>query len=183
MCVVSIALVASAFVTKPWHLILTIGILYPFGGGESCLHLAARTPLMSAAYMPAAILLFEWFHAKRGLASGIMYAGTGAGGAIFPLIVSALLKGVGYKATMIGLGVGSLIIGNTCIFFIKRRIPLPSARTDGTPAHGLAERRHKKVDWSFMKRRTFFAGMMTIFVTSLGNFVPSVWLPSEFRTI
>jgi hypothetical protein len=29
------ALIASAFVTKPWHLIVTIGIFYPFAGGRS----------------------------------------------------------------------------------------------------------------------------------------------------
>jgi len=34
MTVMSIALIASAFVTKPWHLIITIGIMYPFGGGK-----------------------------------------------------------------------------------------------------------------------------------------------------
>jgi hypothetical protein len=28
------SLIASAFVTKPWHLIITFGILYPFAGGE-----------------------------------------------------------------------------------------------------------------------------------------------------
>lgn len=127
--------------------------------------------------MPAAILLFEWFHAKRGLASGIMYGGTGVGGAIFPLIVSALLKGVGYKATMVSLGVGALVVGNTCIFFIRRRLPLPS-RNEAAQARGQVERRHKKVDWSFLRSWTFFAGVSTILVTSLGNFVPSVWLPS-----
>jgi len=110
-----------------------------------------------------------------------MYGGTGAGGAIFPLIVSALLKGVGYKATMISLGVSALIVGNICILFIKRRIPLPS-RSHAAAVQGLAERRHKKVDWSFLKRKTFYAGVMTIFITSLGNFVPSVWLPSEWHT-
>lgn len=103
-----------------------------------------------------------------------MYAGTGAGGAVFPLIIDPLLQGVGYKATMIGLGVGFIIIGHACLFFIKRRIPLPS-RSDPDAA----ERRLHNVDWSFLKRSTMFAGTMTIFVTSLGNFVPNVWLPSE----
>jgi len=126
--------------------------------------------------MPAAILLFEWFQQKRGLASGIMYGGTGAGGALFPLIVSSLLRSVGYKATMLSLGVGSLIVGNTCVYFVRRRIPLPAKREHtSTPA----ERRYKKVDWTFLRRRTFFAGVSTMFVTSLGNFIPSVWLPSE----
>lgn len=53
--------------------------------------------------MPAAILLFEWFQQRRGMASGIMYAGTGAGGTVFPFIVQALLRAFGYKAAMISL--------------------------------------------------------------------------------
>jgi hypothetical protein len=101
------------------------------------------------------------------------------GGAVIPIIVSSLLKGIGYKATMISLGVASIFIGISCIMFVKRRIPLP--RADGTGQHPLAERRHRETDWSFLKSATLYAGTMTIFVTSLGNFVPSVWLPSEHR--
>jgi len=40
--------IASAFVTKPWQLILTVGIFYPFAGGESQPHLPShisRPPL------------------------------------------------------------------------------------------------------------------------------------------
>jgi hypothetical protein len=102
-----------------------------------------------------------------------MYAGTGAGGAIFPLIVDPLLRGVGYKATMISLGLGFILIGHACLMFIKRRIPLP-LRSDPSAA----ERRTTNVDWTFFKRGTMIAGTATIFITSLGNFVPNVWLPS-----
>lgn len=34
MVVASIALIASAFVTKAGHLIITLGVLYPFAGGK-----------------------------------------------------------------------------------------------------------------------------------------------------
>lgn len=50
--------IGSAFVTKSWHLVLTVGVLYAAGG--------------ALAYTPAVILIFEWFAAKRGLAAGIM---------------------------------------------------------------------------------------------------------------
>lgn len=43
---VSVAgVVGSAFVTAPWQLVVTAGVLYPIGGG--------------LYYLPAAILLFE----------------------------------------------------------------------------------------------------------------------------
>lgn len=129
--------------------------------------------LISASYVPAATLLFEWFQARRGLATGILYGGTGAGGAIFPLVVSALLASFGYKATMISLGLALIIIGHVCLVFIKRRIPIPRGETQ-------KGRRHTgpKIDWSFMKRKVMLSGVVTILITSLGSFVPTVWLPS-----
>lgn len=54
-------------------------------------------------YLPAATLLFEWFQQKRGFASGIMYAGTGAGGTVFPFIMQGLLNRFQYRASMISL--------------------------------------------------------------------------------
>lgn len=182
-------LIGSAFVTKPWHLIVTIGIFYPFAGGKSNPTPSSSLPRFrfiwttlltcAASYVPAATLLFEWFHAKRGLATGILYGGTGAGGAIFPLVVSGLLHRVGYKATMISLGLATLIIGHICMIFIRRRIPIPAK--EHSTAEGGRRRLHsggKKIDWSFLKRATLFSGIATILITSLGSFVPILWLPS-----
>lgn len=54
MVVAVAGLVGSAFATKPAHLVVTLGILYPF----SCL-----------LYLPCATLLFEWFSERRGACS------------------------------------------------------------------------------------------------------------------
>lgn len=45
-------IVASAFATKPRHLVITAGLMYPLGG---CTY-----------YLPAATLLFTWWQQKRG---------------------------------------------------------------------------------------------------------------------
>jgi hypothetical protein len=45
-------LIGSAFATKPMHLVVTLGILFPF----SCL-----------TYLPCATLIFEWFAERRGM--------------------------------------------------------------------------------------------------------------------
>lgn len=34
LVVAAVALLASAFVSQAWHLLVTIGIFYPFAGGE-----------------------------------------------------------------------------------------------------------------------------------------------------
>ncbi|WVQ65916.1 uncharacterized protein L199_004094 [Kwoniella botswanensis] len=153
----SVSMISSAFVTKPWHLIVTVGIFYPM----SC-----------ACYFPCATLLFEWWHARRGFASGTMYAGTGVGGTVFPFIMQALLERFSYKAAMIALGLGYLVTGSIALIPIKRRIPLSRYDQDGI------SRIRPRIDWSFGKRKALWLGMMVIGVTSLGNFVPSLWLPS-----
>ncbi len=57
------ALVASSFATRVSHLILTQGVLYAIGG--------------SMLYTLTIIFLDEWFIARKGLAFGVMWAGTG----------------------------------------------------------------------------------------------------------
>ncbi|WVR05479.1 hypothetical protein IAU60_002495 [Kwoniella sp. DSM 27419] len=156
MCA-SFAMIASAFVTKPWHLLVTVGLFYP---------------LACACYLPCATLLFEWFYAKRGYATGIMYAGTGLGGTIFPFLMQGLLRRFGYKAAMISLGIGYLVTGLIALLPIQRRVPLSRYDVSGTG------RQRARVDWSFLKRKTLVIGTSVILLTSLGNFIPSLWLPS-----
>ena len=54
--ILSLGLVASSFATKIWHLVLSQGLLYAIGG---CM-----------LYLPAVVLLDEWFIRKKGLAMG-----------------------------------------------------------------------------------------------------------------
>ncbi|WWC72506.1 uncharacterized protein I206_106468 [Kwoniella pini CBS 10737] len=159
LTVASLAMIASAFVTKPWHLIVTMGIFYP---------------LASATYFPCATLLFEWFHAKRGFASGVMYSGTGLGGFIFPFLMQGLLSRFGYKAAMISLGIGYAITGNIALLAIQRRIPLSRYSQDNSSKR----RRRPRIDWTFLRRSALYLAIFTIALTSMGNFIPSLWLPS-----
>lgn len=102
----SLGLILSAFATQPWHLVVTFGLLYPLANRKHVLcamfcHVFTSIP--PVLYIPAAVLLFEWFQKRRGTASGIMFAGSGAGGTLFPFIVQALLDAFGYKLAMISL--------------------------------------------------------------------------------
>jgi MFS family permease len=145
----------------------------------------ATNPHPSAAYLPCATLIFEWYSTRRGLASGIMYAGTGAGGTIFPFIVSALLTRLGYKLAMIILGVGFGVLGSIGLLGIKRRVPI--ARRDGV-GRGRDRRRNevgtgmsglKGIDWSWWRRPTFLGGMAIILMTSMGFSIPTLWIPCK----
>lgn len=54
----------------------------------------------SILYSPVMIWLPEWFVEKRGLAAGLIFCGSGAGGFIFPLIMGSLLDKVGFRWTL-----------------------------------------------------------------------------------
>ncbi|CDO72173.1 hypothetical protein BN946_scf184970.g25 [Trametes cinnabarina] len=80
------ALFCSSFATEVWQLILLQGVGVGVGGG--------------LLYMPVIKLLPEWFSERRGLAGGIIFAGTGLGGFAFPFILNALLDRVGLRWTL-----------------------------------------------------------------------------------
>ncbi|TVY57326.1 Fujikurins efflux protein [Lachnellula suecica] len=81
-----IALISSSFATKVWHLILTQGILYAIGG--------------SFLYAPTMFYLDDWFIKRKGLAFGIMWAGVGTAGVVFPFLLTAMLDHLGFATTL-----------------------------------------------------------------------------------
>lgn len=175
--------------TQASHLLATFGILYPFAG---------------ALYLPCATLLYEWFHQKRGLANGILFSGTGVGGTVLPIVISALLNGVGYKATMVALGIAFGASNFIAMLFIKRRVPLPprtgrlrdkfrglrkgrsgrgrpsSRLHDGHSGRHTGGLRHrwKSVDLGIMQTWAFWCGLLVLLLTSMGNFNPTLWIPT-----
>ncbi|KAJ7621573.1 major facilitator superfamily domain-containing protein [Mycena polygramma] len=93
-CVLAyLCFLASAFATKLYQVFLFQGCLLGFSFGISM-------PLYMA--LPS-----QWFHRRRGLATGIALAGSGLGSGIVSLIVRFLLSRLGYRNTM-------LIYSNAC---------------------------------------------------------------------
>jgi hypothetical protein len=101
-----------------------------------------------------------------------MFAGTGIGGAIFPILVSSMLNRFGYRATMISLGFAFLILGGISLIPIKRRIPF--TRGGGRRRGGRFMGQSK-----FILSKPMLVGCSTILLIGLGNFIPSLWIPSK----
>ncbi|KAJ9087441.1 hypothetical protein DSO57_1033331 [Entomophthora muscae] len=80
----AIAHVLASLGTRVWHLILTQGVLYGVGG--------------ALVYIPAIMLVTEWFEKRQGLAVGIGAAG--AGGALFTQVNFRLLLALGHVWTL-----------------------------------------------------------------------------------
>lgn len=102
-----------------------------------------------------------------------MYAGTGAGGTIFPFIVTALLRRIGYKATMVTLGVLFAAVCAPALLFVRRRVPVARPHKS-TPRR----MRVNTVDWGFLRTPAPWIGFAFVTLSNLGNIIPLVWMPT-----
>ncbi len=69
--------------------------------------------------LPCQVLISRWFEKNRGKAMGIAYLGIGTGGAVAPLISSALAKNLGWHMALTTLGILVVLIAFPFAFFIK----------------------------------------------------------------
>lgn len=67
---------------------------------------------------------------------------------------------------MISLAIGYALVGSIALIYVVPRIP---------PSRATARAR---IDWGFLKTSSFWAFTGAITLTSLGNFLPSIYLPS-----
>ncbi|KAJ3154544.1 hypothetical protein HDU86_004673 [Geranomyces michiganensis] len=104
------SLLASSYATSVAELIVLQGIVGGISG--------------AVVYIPALIYLQEWFVKRRGTASGIIFSGTGIGGAIFPYLISFLLDRYGFGgATRIWTAISVVTLTPT-LYFIRPRLPI-----------------------------------------------------------
>jgi OFA family oxalate/formate antiporter-like MFS transporter len=81
--------VISSFVTQPWHLYLLYGL-----GGLG----------VGALYGVATASAIKWFPDRRGLATGLVVFGFGAGTALFNVGIEQMLASIGFRKTFLLLG-------------------------------------------------------------------------------
>jgi MFS family permease len=111
----------APFITRPWHLYLTLGFLV--SGGSFCL-----------GYTGHALFLPNWFARKRGLAMGIAFSGVGIGSIVLLPWAQHLISTRGWRTACAGLAVVmfvALIPINA--LFPRRRPEEMGLRPDGDP--------------------------------------------------
>jgi MFS family permease len=85
--------------------------------------------------LPAQVLISRWFDKARGKAMGIAYLGIGAGGAVVPLLSTALVERYGWRAALETIGVLIVLIAFPLAYFVKespgqsRSGPAPAPRS------------------------------------------------------
>jgi MFS family permease len=75
--------------------------------------------------LPCQVLISRWFTKNRGKAMGIAYLGIGTGGALVPLISTALEKNFGWQMALTLIGVIVILFSFPMAFFIKE-LPVQS---------------------------------------------------------
>ncbi|KAI7860373.1 major facilitator superfamily domain-containing protein [Circinella umbellata] len=108
-----LAIILAGFSTKVWHLYLTQGLLFGFGG--------------SFLYMSIASVIPQWFTTRRATAMGISTAGSGLGALAMSPMVNFLIIKYGLPWAYRILGFFLLGICTIGTILIKDRIP-PSCR-------------------------------------------------------
>lgn len=155
LLIVSLSLILSSFCRTITTLILTQGLLYALGG---CL-----------LYYPIYLFIDEWFVTRKGFAYGIMWAGSGIGGLLGPLIMGRLLTAYGFEVMIHAWGVAMLLISGPLLYFVKPRLPVSRNIGSGRWRTG----------WQFITTRTFWILQAGNVVQGLGYFIPALYLPGK----
>ncbi|MCF6376652.1 MFS transporter [Nocardioides KLBMP 9356] len=96
----------TVFMTQPWQLILTWGLLVGVGTGS-----------MSMAFV--ATITSRWFVARRGLVSGILTAGNATGQLIFLPVVAWLATHHGWRTAALLASVAALAVVPLVLVFLR----------------------------------------------------------------
>ncbi|KAJ6780382.1 hypothetical protein PWT90_03526 [Aphanocladium album] len=104
----------------------------------------------------------QYFNKKRGLANGLIFAGSGLGGAVISIALDPLIEKVGLAMAYRVLGIVTLATGMPAAWIMKERTSLP---------------RRKFIEWKMFKSVNF---VVICAATALGTFplyVPPFFLP------
>jgi sugar phosphate permease len=132
---------AVSSIVSLWQAYLIFGVLIMFGIG------GASSPT-------SAVAVARWFTARRGLALGVVAAGSAAGQLVLVPVMAALAGAIGWRAAFFWLGVAILVVALPIVLFLLRDDPdqagerAGAAKTLGGPPMALAGiMRHASFWW------------------------------------
>ncbi|KAK7686228.1 hypothetical protein QCA50_010448 [Cerrena zonata] len=157
------SLALSSFAKSVWLLIALQGVGLGFGG--------------ALCYWPVIFLVSQWFVQRKGLASGIVFAGSGIGGFLFPLFVNALLDRVGHAWTLRILALVQVILGGIALLGVQPRIPPINYRRGQQRPAFIPPR------LQFFKRKVFWTFSATAFIQAMSYFPVSLYIAIFTATI
>ncbi|KAJ1674488.1 hypothetical protein EV182_003178, partial [Spiromyces aspiralis] len=107
--IMGLALVIASFIKVVWGLILTQGVLFGIGS--------------AFCFIPPCSLPSQWFTKKRGLAIGLVVAGSGVGGIWVTPTVHAMINSIGYAWALRISGILIFAINTSVCWFMRPFFP------------------------------------------------------------
>ncbi|PVG01314.1 MFS general substrate transporter [Serendipita vermifera] len=150
------SLFGASYSKKVTTLVLCQGVLYALGG--------------AMIYYPCLLYMSEWFVVRRGLANGVINAGTPLSGLILPLILPSLIETHGTSKILRILAIVFFALLVPLLPFVRGRLPVSKVHAP------IPNRDNNSKAW--MKQRKFHSLILINTFQGLGYFVPSVWLPT-----
>ncbi|OCH87540.1 MFS general substrate transporter [Obba rivulosa] len=158
-----ISLFISSFATKVWQLILLQGVLFGIGAG--------------LLYFPVILLLPQWFVRRRGLAGGIIFAGSGVGGFAFPFVLNALLSRTGYAWTLRAWSLCMLLVSGIALLGLRPRVPVAKFQP------GQPRPRFIPPGLEFLENPLFYAFAVTNIIQALSYFPVSLYIATFTKSV
>jgi len=161
MCVggilLSMGLICASWCTKVWQFALTQGIMFGLGS--------------SATYIPPIVFAPQYFNKHRGIAMGIVFAGTGFGSLVFAFLTRYLIVHLGWQWAVRILGFISMVVTMVCSQFVH---PHPNF---------LSNTGSILVSSSVLKSRKFNLQMFGALLQAMAYLVPLVYMASYGTTL
>ncbi|GAA5912499.1 hypothetical protein JCM8208_006618 [Rhodotorula glutinis] len=133
------SMLLSSWATELWQLIVLQGVLCGISN--------------TLIYSPVFVYLTDWWSARRGMALGVVFAGGGLGGFIFPWLINVVLETKGFPWLCRIWALMTAVVFSVSIVFIKPRVPI------GRPAGGRAPW-FPVGGWKFAKNPLFLLSML-----------------------
>ncbi|GAA6009147.1 hypothetical protein JCM10207_004282 [Rhodosporidiobolus poonsookiae] len=146
----------SSWATEVWHLIVLQGILVGISN--------------AVLFTPVWIWLSEWWHARRGVALGIILSGIGVGGFVFPFLIDGLLTAGGFPWLCRAWAMITAVVFSVSIYFCRPRIPIFKPAKGQRPPW-LA------VDWKALRDPLFILMCYSSLLASLSYLPVALYLP------
>jgi MFS family permease len=135
---VALGLFAARFISAPWQLYATLGLLV--GAGSVCLSYTGQ-----ACYLP------NWFVRRRGLAMSIAFAGVGVGSIVLFPSLQLLIDAFGWRSACTALAIVVLVVLAPLNLLLRRRPEELGLHPDGdasAPARPAAQTAPGGEDWT-----------------------------------
>ena len=131
----SLLIIGSALLAMVFFLYSKIGSTAEIYG----LHVMMGVGLATGGLMMCVVLVSRWFDRRRGLALGILVAGSSLGNALLPQLNTALIDAYGWRDAFLWVAIAP-VLSALIVLFLIREPPRPtatSAASGGADAFGL----------------------------------------------